>query len=90
MPRQPLCKKKLADKLLNLIFASQEQNGVETKKNFQSYPPKDLINKLANELPKGVEPTQKEVGVLSCYNEVTSVQSTATLIHSDAVFIGSF
>uniref|UniRef100_A0A8C7MU64 Advillin n=1 Tax=Oncorhynchus kisutch TaxID=8019 RepID=A0A8C7MU64_ONCKI len=43
-----------------LIFASQEQNGVETKKNFQSYPPKDLINKLANELPKGVEPTQKE------------------------------
>uniref|UniRef100_A0A673ZBH6 Advillin n=1 Tax=Salmo trutta TaxID=8032 RepID=A0A673ZBH6_SALTR len=28
--------------------------------NFQSYPPKDLINKLANELPKGVEPTQKE------------------------------
>uniref|UniRef100_A0A8C8IQZ8 HP domain-containing protein n=1 Tax=Oncorhynchus tshawytscha TaxID=74940 RepID=A0A8C8IQZ8_ONCTS len=31
-----------------------------TKKNFQSYPPKDLINKLANELPKGVEPTQKE------------------------------
>uniref|UniRef100_A0A673ZE73 Advillin n=1 Tax=Salmo trutta TaxID=8032 RepID=A0A673ZE73_SALTR len=25
-----------------------------------SYPPKDLINKLANELPKGVEPTQKE------------------------------
>uniref|UniRef100_A0A8C7V483 HP domain-containing protein n=1 Tax=Oncorhynchus mykiss TaxID=8022 RepID=A0A8C7V483_ONCMY len=60
MPRQPLCKKKLADKLLNLIFASQEQNGVETKKNFQSYPPKDLINKLANELPKGVEPTQKE------------------------------
>uniref|UniRef100_A0A8C8IGU8 HP domain-containing protein n=1 Tax=Oncorhynchus tshawytscha TaxID=74940 RepID=A0A8C8IGU8_ONCTS len=60
MPRQPLCKKKLSDKLLNLIFASQEQNGVETKKNFQSYPPKDLINKLANELPKGVEPTQKE------------------------------
>uniref|UniRef100_A0A8C8IIB1 HP domain-containing protein n=1 Tax=Oncorhynchus tshawytscha TaxID=74940 RepID=A0A8C8IIB1_ONCTS len=48
------------NKLLNLIFASQEQNGVETKKNFQSYPPKDLINKLANELPKGVEPTQKE------------------------------
>uniref|UniRef100_A0A673ZBQ4 Advillin n=1 Tax=Salmo trutta TaxID=8032 RepID=A0A673ZBQ4_SALTR len=33
---------------------------VYTKKNFQSYPPKDLINKLANELPKGVEPTQKE------------------------------
>uniref|UniRef100_A0A673ZB71 Advillin n=1 Tax=Salmo trutta TaxID=8032 RepID=A0A673ZB71_SALTR len=60
MPRQPLCKKELSDKLLNLIFASQEQNGVETKKNFQSYPPKDLINKLANELPKGVEPTQKE------------------------------
>uniref|UniRef100_A0A673ZBB8 Advillin n=1 Tax=Salmo trutta TaxID=8032 RepID=A0A673ZBB8_SALTR len=56
----PLCKKELSDKLLNLIFASQEQNGVETKKNFQSYPPKDLINKLANELPKGVEPTQKE------------------------------
>uniref|UniRef100_A0A8C7IW26 Advillin n=1 Tax=Oncorhynchus kisutch TaxID=8019 RepID=A0A8C7IW26_ONCKI len=68
-----------------LVRITNEQNGVETKKNFQSYPPKDLINKLANELPKGVEPTQKEVGVLSCYNEVTSVQSTATLIHSDAV-----
>ncbi|XP_029549608.1 advillin isoform X1 [Salmo trutta] len=43
-----------------LIRITNEQNGVETKKNFQSYPPKDLINKLANELPKGVEPTQKE------------------------------
>uniref|UniRef100_A0A8K9XA66 HP domain-containing protein n=1 Tax=Oncorhynchus mykiss TaxID=8022 RepID=A0A8K9XA66_ONCMY len=27
---------------------------------FQSYPPEDLINKLANELPEGVDPTQKE------------------------------
>uniref|UniRef100_A0A8C7IU46 Advillin n=1 Tax=Oncorhynchus kisutch TaxID=8019 RepID=A0A8C7IU46_ONCKI len=43
-----------------LVRITNEQNGVETKKNFQSYPPKDLINKLANELPKGVEPTQKE------------------------------
>uniref|UniRef100_A0A8K9XVN4 HP domain-containing protein n=1 Tax=Oncorhynchus mykiss TaxID=8022 RepID=A0A8K9XVN4_ONCMY len=31
-----------------------------TRKSFQSYPPEDLINKLANELPEGVDPTQKE------------------------------
>uniref|UniRef100_A0A8C8C3X8 HP domain-containing protein n=1 Tax=Oncorhynchus tshawytscha TaxID=74940 RepID=A0A8C8C3X8_ONCTS len=31
-----------------------------TRKSFQSYPPEALINKLANELPEGVDPTQKE------------------------------
>lgn len=30
-------------------------------KSFQSFPPDDLRNKLANELPEGVDPKQKEV-----------------------------
>ncbi|KAM7005649.1 advillin [Tautogolabrus adspersus] len=36
------------------------QNCAESEKTFQSFPPDTLCNKLANELPEGVDPTQKE------------------------------
>uniref|UniRef100_A0A4W5LVI3 Advillin n=1 Tax=Hucho hucho TaxID=62062 RepID=A0A4W5LVI3_9TELE len=45
---------------LLLFQMNSWSNSVETRKSFQSYPPEDLINKLANELPEGVDPTQKE------------------------------
>uniref|UniRef100_A0A8C2WMN9 Advillin n=1 Tax=Cyclopterus lumpus TaxID=8103 RepID=A0A8C2WMN9_CYCLU len=37
-----------------------EQDCVESEKSCQSFPPDDLVNKLVNELPEGVDPTQKE------------------------------
>ncbi|XP_062300548.1 advillin isoform X1 [Scomber scombrus] len=37
--------------------STQEQNSVES---LQSFPPEALVNKLANELPEDVDPTQKE------------------------------
>ncbi|TKS71502.1 Advillin p92 [Collichthys lucidus] len=43
------------------VFVSTEQNAVpETEKTFEHFPPDSLVNKLANELPEGVDPTQKE------------------------------
>lgn len=40
---------------------SWEQSCVETGESFQSFPAEALVNKLANELPEDVDPTQKEV-----------------------------
>ncbi|XP_063329167.1 advillin isoform X2 [Pelmatolapia mariae] len=37
-----------------------EQNGGNSVKSFQSFPPDALRNKLASELPEGVDPKQKE------------------------------
>uniref|UniRef100_A0A671YEW6 Advillin n=1 Tax=Sparus aurata TaxID=8175 RepID=A0A671YEW6_SPAAU len=36
------------------------QNCVESVKSYQCFPPDDLVNKLASELPEGVDPTEKE------------------------------
>ncbi|XP_049432955.1 advillin [Epinephelus fuscoguttatus] len=52
-------KKELGDEV-SLVHVTVEQNCVEPQKNFQSFPPDDLVNKLASELPEGVDPTQKE------------------------------
>uniref|UniRef100_A0AAX7UNV3 HP domain-containing protein n=1 Tax=Astatotilapia calliptera TaxID=8154 RepID=A0AAX7UNV3_ASTCA len=41
-------------------WSVSEQNGGNSVKSFQCFPPDDLKNKLANELPEGVDPKQKE------------------------------
>lgn len=46
---------------LNMIF--QEESSAEKEKSFQSFPPDLLIRKQANELPEGVDPSEKEVCV---------------------------
>ncbi|KAK5872261.1 hypothetical protein PBY51_012977 [Eleginops maclovinus] len=52
-------KKELGDEI-SPVNVTIEQNCVESEKNFQCFPLDDLVNKLANELPEGVDPTQKE------------------------------
>ncbi|TDH14288.1 hypothetical protein EPR50_G00041050 [Perca flavescens] len=52
-------KKELGDEAIPLNVPI-EQNCVESQKSFQSFPPDKLVNKLASELPEGVDPTQKE------------------------------
>ncbi|XP_034389676.1 advillin [Cyclopterus lumpus] len=42
------------------VNVTTEQDCVESEKSCQSFPPDDLVNKLVNELPEGVDPTQKE------------------------------
>ncbi|XP_068576392.1 advillin [Cebidichthys violaceus] len=42
------------------VNVTTEQDGVKSEKSFQSFPLDDLVNKLSNELPEGVDPTQKE------------------------------
>ncbi|CAJ1051747.1 advillin [Xyrichtys novacula] len=66
-------KKELGDAASPVVISarsSEEQNCVESEKTYLSFPPDDLVNKQSNELPEGVDPTQKEVcfecfGVLS-------------------------
>uniref|UniRef100_A0A669DK03 Advillin n=1 Tax=Oreochromis niloticus TaxID=8128 RepID=A0A669DK03_ORENI len=41
-------------------WSVSEQNGGNSVKSFQSFPPDALRNKLASELPEGVDPKQKE------------------------------
>ncbi|KAI9548754.1 hypothetical protein NQZ68_003288 [Dissostichus eleginoides] len=52
-------KKELGDEVSS-VSVTMEQNCVESEKSFQCFPPDDLVNKLTNELPQGVDPTQKE------------------------------
>ncbi|XP_041638672.1 advillin [Cheilinus undulatus] len=52
-------KKELGD-IASPVQVSTEQSSAQSEKNYQSFPPDTLINKQANELPDGVEPTQKE------------------------------
>ncbi|XP_070694342.1 advillin [Pempheris klunzingeri] len=52
-------KKELGD-LASPVTVPTEQNCVESEKSYQPFPLDDLINKLASELPEGVDPTQKE------------------------------
>ncbi|XP_056220499.1 advillin [Seriola aureovittata] len=42
------------------VDVTNEQNSAEREKYFQPFPPETLVNKLASELPEGVDPTQKE------------------------------
>uniref|UniRef100_UPI0037E9BCBC advillin n=1 Tax=Semicossyphus pulcher TaxID=241346 RepID=UPI0037E9BCBC len=52
-------KKELGD-VASPVHVSTEQNCVESEKIYQTFPPDALINKLAFELPEGVEATLKE------------------------------
>ncbi|XP_041835874.1 advillin [Melanotaenia boesemani] len=52
-------KKELGDETAPVTITT-EQNNVESEKYFQPFPLDTLVNKVANELPKGVDPTQKE------------------------------
>ncbi|XP_019942077.2 advillin [Paralichthys olivaceus] len=52
-------KKELGDEVSS-VHITVEHNCVESEKNFMSFPPEALVNKLANKLPEGVDPTQKE------------------------------
>ncbi|XP_073324505.1 advillin [Pagrus major] len=52
-------KKELGD-LASPVTVTPEQNCVESVKSYQCFPLDDLVNKLASELPEGVEPTEKE------------------------------
>lgn len=42
---------------------SQQQECENSEKTHQVFQPDQLIHKLASELPKGVDPTQKEVNL---------------------------
>ncbi|KAI3370212.1 hypothetical protein L3Q82_024994 [Scortum barcoo] len=52
-------KKELGD-MASPVQISTEQNCPEPEKSYSSFPPDALVNKLANELPEGVDPTKKE------------------------------
>ncbi|XP_037630867.1 advillin [Sebastes umbrosus] len=52
-------KKELGDEAAP-VNVTVEQESVGIEKNFQSFPPDDLVNKLTSQLPEGVDPTQKE------------------------------
>ncbi|XP_072238486.1 advillin isoform X2 [Leuresthes tenuis] len=51
-------KKELGDVASPVIV--EEQSCVESEKTYEPFPPDVLVNKLAGELPEGVDPTQKE------------------------------
>lgn len=51
--------KKELGNITSIVKNPKEQNE-ETKRTFESYPPEELINKKSNELPQGVDPTEKE------------------------------
>uniref|UniRef100_A0A8C9WXU6 Advillin n=1 Tax=Sander lucioperca TaxID=283035 RepID=A0A8C9WXU6_SANLU len=53
-------KKELGDEATSFNVPVVRKNCVKSKKSFQSFPPDKLVNKLASELPEGVDPTQKE------------------------------
>ncbi|XP_056128909.1 advillin [Lampris incognitus] len=52
-------KRELGD-VTSPIHVTNEQNCVENDSSSNMYPPEALINKPANELPEGVDPTHKE------------------------------
>ncbi|KAL3978091.1 growth differentiation factor 10 [Sarotherodon galilaeus] len=53
-------KKEFGDTASPVNVTVAEQNGGNSVKSFQSFPPGALRNKLASELPEGVDPKQKE------------------------------
>ncbi|XP_054472535.1 advillin isoform X2 [Anoplopoma fimbria] len=55
-------KKELGEEaaLVNVTTVSYVLFIFQADKNFLTFPPDDLVNKLASELPEGVDPTQKE------------------------------
>ncbi|XP_072238485.1 advillin isoform X1 [Leuresthes tenuis] len=52
-------KKELGD-VASPVIVEVEQSCVESEKTYEPFPPDVLVNKLAGELPEGVDPTQKE------------------------------
>ncbi|KAM6928143.1 advillin [Xenentodon cancila] len=52
-------KKELGD-VASPVYVTTEMSCPETEQTFQTFPPTALVNKFASELPKGVDPTQKE------------------------------
>ena len=59
--------------LICTYFTSQDENesagteAAEAQEDTQTYPPEDLVNKLAHELPEGVQPACKEVRFSKLY-----------------------
>lgn len=47
----------------NAVMTSQRQECGKSEKMYQLFQPKELLHKPASELPDGVDPTQKEVGL---------------------------
>ncbi|XP_062323282.1 advillin [Osmerus eperlanus] len=52
--------KKELGNVSTIVRITNEQKIDETKRNFEPYPPDELINKQSNELPEDVDPSQKE------------------------------
>lgn len=45
----------------NLNVNLQQQECVKTEKIYETFPLDELVNKIASELPEGVDPAEKEV-----------------------------
>nr|XP_046240044.1 advillin [Scatophagus argus] len=52
-------KRELGDEA-SAVHVAPEQNCVKSEKTYQCFPLDDLVNKLASELPEGVDPSEKE------------------------------
>lgn len=46
---------------LNPNHNVQQQECVKTEKIYETFPLDELVNKIASELPEGVDPAEKEV-----------------------------
>uniref|UniRef100_A0A8C4E8X0 HP domain-containing protein n=1 Tax=Dicentrarchus labrax TaxID=13489 RepID=A0A8C4E8X0_DICLA len=53
-------KKELGDEVSPVNVPTVTSNCVDSERIFQCFPPDALVNKLASELPEGVDPTNKE------------------------------
>ncbi|KAG8007915.1 Advillin [Nibea albiflora] len=53
-------KKELGDDATPVSVPTEQTAVPEAEKTFEPFPPDSLVNKLATELPEGVDPTQKE------------------------------
>lgn len=47
--------------ILNPNHNVQQQECVKTEKIYETFPLDELVNKIASELPEGVDPAEKEV-----------------------------
>ncbi len=66
---------------LNLDVSLQQQNCVKSDRSFQWFPANHLVNKLASELPEGVEATEKEASV--CLRAVSAQAAYAALVTAE-------
>lgn len=53
-------KKELGDQAEPIVVKEKSQDVADEQKTFESFPPGALVNKQSNELPDGVDPSQKE------------------------------